>query len=221
MDDMALTEANPAEIAGMLLADELDLGLVPVAIIPLLKEWHLVSNYCIAADGEVASVALFSKVPMEKITTVLLDNQSRTSVNLAKILLEEHWKRKVVFEETTGDYRSKINGTTAGVVIGDRALEQRLVSPYVYDLGLGWKQYTGLPFVFAAWVSNKPLGQGFETDFNQANGVGLQELDAVIAENAYLKYDLRTYYTQNIAYQLDDEKRKGLDLFLEKIKRLT
>ena len=81
-----LIEEYPSRIAAMLLNDEIDVGLVPVAIIPKLAESHIITNYCIGAEGEVASVALFSEVPIQQVTTVLLDYQSRTSVNLARIL---------------------------------------------------------------------------------------------------------------------------------------
>ena len=73
---------------------------------------------------------------------------------------------------------------------------------------------TGLPFVFAAWVANKQLPEGFVKLFNQANALGLQNLQTVIAENPYEAYSLQTYYTQNISYQLTDQKRQGLAKFL-------
>lgn len=217
MDRIDLVEQYPARIAEMLLNDEIDVGLVPVAIIQRLKEAHIITDYCIGADGEVASVAIFSEVPMKEIHTVLLDYQSRTSVALAKLLLQEYWQKKVMFEAANEDFRSHISGNTAGVVIGDRALEQRKISAYSYDLGTAWKEHTGLPFVFAAWVANKTLGEDFEDAFNLANGYGVKHVEDVVAENPYSVYDLQKYYTKNISYQLDDEKRKGLQLFLEKI----
>ena len=217
MDRIELIEEYPSRIAAMLLNDEIDVGLVPVAIIPELKEPHIITDYCIGAEGEVASVGLFSEVPIEQVTRVLLDYQSRTSVNLAKILLKEYWQKEVLFEEAKEDFRPEIKETTAGIVIGDRALEQRKLSPYIYDLGTAWKAYTGLPFVFAAWVANKPLGEDFEDAFNRANGYGVSHISEVVAENPYAVYDLTKYYTQNISYHLDAEKKKGLALFLEKL----
>ena len=217
MERIDLVEEYPSRIAAMLLNDEIDVGLVPVAIIPLLKESHIITDYCIGAVGEVASVALFSEVPVEEVTKVLLDYQSRTSVNLAKVLLREYWKREVILEDAKEDFRSQIGGTTAGIVIGDRALEQRNTSKYTYDLASAWIDLTGLPFVFAAWVANKPLGEDFEDAFNRANGYGISHINEVVSEISYLGYDLTKYYTENISYQLTDEKRKGLALFLEKL----
>lgn len=220
MNRIDLIEDYPARVAAMLLNDEIDIGLVPVAIIPRLKEAHILTDYCIGTEGEVASVALFSEVPVTAITRVLLDYQSRTSVNLAKILLKEYWKQAPELEDAREDFRTQICGTTAGIVIGDRALEQRKISAFTYDLGTAWRTHTQLPFVFAAWVANKPLGEDFADAFNLANGYGIRHIDEVVAENPYPVYDLKKYYTENISYVLTDEKRKGLALFLEKLKSL-
>ena len=70
-----LVEEYPSKIAGMLVDGTIDVGLVPVAIIPKLAEWHIISNYCIGAEGEVASVCLFSEVPIDEIDKILLDYQ--------------------------------------------------------------------------------------------------------------------------------------------------
>ena len=216
-DAVELVLEYPSRIAGMLADDEIDLGLVPVAIIPRLKESYIISDYCIGAEGEVASVCLFSDVPLGEVKEVLLDYQSRTSVRLAKLLLKEYWKVNPVLTDAAADFRDHIKGTTAGLVIGDRAFEQRPLSAYRYDLGQAWKQHTGLPFVFAAWIANKKLDAGFIKDFNKATGAGLLQLDDVIAQNPCSLFDIRKYYTQHISYQLTDEKRKGLGLFLNKI----
>ncbi len=98
------------------------MGLVPVAVIPQLPESRIITDYCIGCNGPVASVCIFSNVPMEQVKRVYLDYQSRTSVQLAKILLKEYWKSEAELVETKGDeYLSQIEGTTAGLVIGDRA----------------------------------------------------------------------------------------------------
>jgi len=220
MRHLELTIDYPSRIAQDLIDGDSDMGLVPVATIPRLKEYHINGRYCIGAEGEVASVCLFSEVPLEQVQTVLLDYQSRTSVALLKVLLRFYWKVTPTFINTHEDYRASIRGTTAGLVIGDRALEQRRVSPYIYDLASHWKAFTGLPFVFAAWISNRPLDPGFVRIFDEANAVGLAKLPEVLAENPYTIYDLHTYYTQNISYELTEAKRKGLDLFLEYIREL-
>lgn len=218
MQRIELIEEYPSKIADMLMRGSIDVGLVPVSIIPKLNEWHIVTDYCIGADGDVASVCMFSEVPVEKIERVLLDYQSRTSVNLCEILLKYYWKISPLLENGKDDYLPCIKGTTAGVVIGDRALAQRKISSFIYDLAGAWKAMTGLPFVFAAWIANKKLPDDFIEEFNEANGVGLENIDAVIEENESGVYDLRKYYRENISYMLDKKKVRGMNKFLELLK---
>lgn len=219
MEQIDLIEDYPSKIAQMLIDDEVDIGLVPVAATLHMPQWFLTTDYCIGSIGAVASVCIFSEVPMEQIEKVYLDYQSRTSVNLAKVLLQEYWKKDVTYIATQNeDFRQHINGTTAGVVIGDRALEQRRQSKYIYDLGEAWMQHTGLPFVYAGWIANKQLPAQFIASFNDANALGVHHINAVVAENPYPVFDLKKYYTQYISYGLNDKKRQGLELFLEKLK---
>ena len=219
-EEVDLFVEYPSKIAAMLINDEIDVGLVPVAIIPELKEHYIISDYCIGCEGEVGSVCLFSEVPLEKIEKVLLDYQSRTSVELLKILIKKYWKIDPMIESTSQDYRRDIKGTTAALMIGDRALQQRKISTYKYDLGSEWKKFTGLPFVFAAWISNKKLDQSFIDSFNKANEMGLQQIDKVVDDNPYQVFDLKAYYTSYINYSLDEKARKGLQFFLEILNRV-
>jgi len=220
MQQMELIKDYPSGIAARLLNGDIDVGLVPVAVIPKMTEYYIISDYCIGAENEVASVCLFSDVELDKIEKILLDYQSRTSVNLCKVLLKNVWKKAVVLEDVQQDFTEQIKGTTAGVLIGDRALKQRKRSKYIYDLAGEWKAFTNLPFVFAAWISNKKLPQHFTELFNIKNGEGLKDIDAVIKENAVDYYDLHTYYTHNISYTLTAEKLKGMHLFLDLMQQL-
>jgi chorismate dehydratase len=215
-----LVKSYPAKIAQELLAGQIDIGLVPVAIIPQLTHPHIISNYVIGTNGAVASVALFSQVPIDEIKSIYLDYQSRTSVQLLKILLAQFWKKEVEFLAATERYIDQISGTTAGLIIGDRALDNLNKFPYMYDLGLAWKQHTGLPFVFAAWVANQPIPAEFMAAFDTANEYGLAHLDEVIALIPAQEqvYDLHKYYTENISYVYDEEMKQGLERFLEALK---
>lgn len=217
LEEIDLIIDYPANIAEKLRTGIIDIGLVPVTLIPVLEEKYIISEYCIGSKGEVASVCLFSDVPLEEIKTILLDYQSNTSVALLKILLQLHWKITPDVIIAAPGYEKNITGMTAGLVIGDRAFEQRKKSAYIYDLGLAWNEMTGLPFVFAAWVSNKKITPGFENDFNDANAAGLTQIEKVINENPYAVYDLNKYYTNIISYKLEEDKREGLALFLSMI----
>jgi chorismate dehydratase len=215
-----LVGAYPARLAQLLAQDEIDVGLIPVAAIPDLPSYHIVGNYCIGAEGEIASVCLFSEVPMQQIERVYLDYQSRSSVALLKWLIREYWGiHPEIIQAEDESYRALIHGTTAGLVIGDRALEQRKVSTFIYDLGSEWRSITGLPFVFAAWVSTRQLPAEFIESFDAANAMGLSHIDDIVKANPFDLYDLKKYYTLHLSYRLDDRKRAGMQKFLQLVQQ--
>jgi len=214
-DLVELAGNYPSKVAEMLLNDEIDLGLVPVAILSQLPEYHIAGNYCIGTEGEIASVALFSEVPIHEIKKVYLDYQSRTSVELLLFLMKEYWGIKPeIVQAENDDYRKEIKGSTAGLVIGDRAFEQRKISTFIYDLGSEWRKITGLPFVFAVWVSKQKLPDDFIRLFNDANAMGLGHIDEIVAANPGIAYDLKKYYGFHVSYFLDEMKKKGMEKFL-------
>lgn len=209
----------PSECARKLKSKEVDFALVPVAIIPELNDPSIISDYCIGATGAVKTVCIFSEVPLEEVTAVYLDFHSRTSVELTKILLHEYWKLSPILIPATEGYEAAIQGNTAGLVIGDRAIVLKDKFPFVYDLGAIWNDYTGLPFVFAAWVSTKHLPEDFLNRFNIAMKMGIEQIPqlSMLMPSPDPRFDLKEYLTKNISYLLDSSKRNGLDLFLKKI----
>ncbi len=217
-DEVELIFDYPARIASLLFNNEVEIGLIPIAGLQDIREYYIISDHCIGAVNPVASVCLFSDVPISEITEILLDYQSRTSAALLKILLKEYWHIEPVLTNTIEGYQELISGNTAGLIIGDRALQQRKRSPFIFDLAEAWQLMTGLPFVFAAWVANKKLPASFIDSFNMATGKGLDHLPEIAAKNYFPDYDLLTYYTQNIDYRLDADKLKAIDLFLHKMK---
>lgn len=218
-DEIQLIEENPARLAELLINDEIDVGLIPVAVIPQLKKYFICGDHCIATETEVASVCLFSEVPVNDIERVYLDYQSRSSVALLKWLMKEYWNiHPETIDATDDNYRKEIQGTTAGLVIGDRAFEQRKISTFIYDLASEWRSITGLPFVFAAWISKRPLDGSFIQKFNEANAIGLAHIDEIVANLKFDLYDLKKYYALHLSYKFDDRKRRGMDLFLQYIR---
>ncbi len=210
----------PSICADKLITDAVDLALVPVAVIPSLKKYYIVSDYCIGADGAVDTVCLYSDVPINEIETIALDYQSRTSVALLKILLKEYWKLDPTFTKAAIGFENKIEGKHAALVIGDRAFALNNKHQYVYDLAAIWKEMTGLPFVFAAWVANKEISNQFVTSFNTALENGLTDIDkAITVEGANYPNckNPEDYLNNKISYILDAEKKKGMELFLRKI----
>lgn len=215
-ESIELIEDYPANLAIALQDNAIDIGLIPVAVMPDLAESYIISDYCIGATGPVASVCIFSQVPIESIQTVYLDYQSKTSVNLARILLKNYWKQDVLLLEAPSNFMDLIDGSTAAVIIGDRALEKYNSYAYRYDLAEAWINYTGKPFVFATWVANKPIDEVFIANFNEANKLGLKNIDTVVEQlsHNYNSYDLHTYFTKNISYTLDAAKKEGMAQFL-------
>jgi chorismate dehydratase len=222
-EKIELTGNYPALVAKGLREGEIDLGLIPIAALADLNNYQIVGSHCISTETEAASVAIFSKVPIEEVDRVVLDYQSRTSVALAKILIRKYWKKEVLWLAAENEtYIDSIEGTTAGVIIGDRALRARSRFEYSYDLGAYWRKLTGLPFVFAAWISTTPLPDSFIKEFDEANAEGLTHMEEVLSAVPYqVGYDLREYYTNNMNYVLSEEKRQSVRLFLEELSQLS
>lgn len=218
--DIDLQLDIPSECARKLQAGEVDLGLVPVAIIPEIVNAQIISDYCIGAEGAVKTVGIFSHQPLSELSKVYLDFHSRTSVELAKILLHKHWQLKPELVHATEGYIDRIQDFTGGLVIGDRTMGLHEKFPYFYDLGSAWMEYSGLPFVFAAWVSRRPLPPTFIEGFNHALRMGIDavpELSYILPKPSS-GFDLKEYFTRYISYELDTSKKEALKLFLQHLK---
>ena len=216
-NEIELSLDHPAQCARKLIDGSADIGLIPVAAIKSVKHPHQITSWCIGSVGPVRSVALFSKVPLEEITEVLLDFQSVTSNMLVRILAAEFWKVSPLFIQASQGYENSIKGTTAAVIIGDRALKHYNTYPYRYDLAGEWNKFTGLPFVFARWVANRELEPGFIDRFDEALSSGIRKTDEMLQKNFIRDPDypvIREYLTRNLDYRFDDLKKKGLEKFL-------
>ncbi len=220
IQQMHLQVLPPAHIAELLCAGELDLGLVPVKVIHRLAHSIINTDYCIGSVGAVYSVCIFSSEPLETCHTLLLDRESRTSVALAKVLLRDYFKLKLEYKPSYFGYETELKNGVAGVVIGDRTFALHKRYPFIYDLGYYWKELTGLPFVFAAWVSTQQIEDTFIKLFNEALNKGISNMSAGLKAFQILYPDilLQDYFKKYISYELNDEKRKALDLFLSKSK---
>lgn len=219
-DKIKISQETPAQCAQKLLSGDIDIGLVPVAVIPQLKNPHIVSPFCIGANGNVKTVCLFSEVLINQINTIYLDYQSRTSVLLVQVLMKEFWKKEVTFLPALEGYENKIQHNVAAVIIGDRAIASLGKYKYEFDLSLAWKQHTGLPFVFAAWVSNKVIQQDFLDELNAALQIGLSNRNQLLHQ--YKTYNsaifsVKDYWNKNLQYELDTPKKQALELFLKKL----
>jgi chorismate dehydratase len=216
---------HPSDCAAKLISGKVDIGLIPVAALPLLNEYHIISDYCIGANGNVRTVMLLSDSPLEKIRTVFLDYRSRSSVNLSKVLAKNYWKKEFRWIDTSigFDFRN-IGPEEAVVLIGDQCFEFEKSFRYKIDLARQWKEFSGLPFVFACWTANKKLDNDFIEEFNKALQLGVKNIDAVVKKfgktGTITGKILKTYLTENIDYNFNNEKKMGLKLFLELMSKL-
>jgi chorismate dehydratase len=222
---VVLETDHPADCASKLIDGKVDIGLVPVATLPLLKEYHIISDYCIGANGNVKTVMLLSNCQFEKIETVFLDYRSRSSVNLTKVLAKNCWNTEFRWVNTSKgfDFRN-IGINQAVVLIGDQCFEYEKSFRFKIDLAQEWKGFTGLPFVFACWTANKQIDQHFIDEFNLALSLGVNNIDAVVKKfgktGIIAGAELKEYLTKNIDYDFNEDKKKALKLFLELIKKL-
>lgn len=216
----------PPSTCGIMLREkQVQMALVPAGSLPGIKGLEIVPDYCIGADGPVESVFLFSQQPVETLTTVILDRHSRTSNGLTRILLRDYWQQEVHFEMAREKHFEQIQGTTGGVVIGDKAIKLRHEYAYAYDLSEVWKAHTNLPFAFAVWayypesVSQEQLSQ-----LHQAMDWGVAR-SLLSAEKWADFYDIplpfaRRYLSQCIDFHFDALKHKALRQYLELLNSL-
>lgn len=213
----------PSVCAQKLIEDQVDIGLIPVAVIPQLKSHYIISDYCIGAVGKVSSVMLYSDVPLSSIRKVLLDYQSRTSVTLVQVLAKEFWNISPEWVPASQNFENQIRGNTAAVIIGDRTFGLENKYAFAYDLSEEWEKFTNLPFVFACWVANKKLSDSFLTAFNKALEYGIRNRKHLIGQlklKAAYKTDIDKYLTKSISYEYDDAKKRALTLFLDYLGKL-
>jgi chorismate dehydratase len=209
----------PSGCASKLIEGKVDMALIPTAVIPQIPNASIFSDYCIGAKNMVKTVGIFSFRPLEQLDHLILDFHSKTSVLLVQILLKEYWQLHPTLVAGKPDFEKQITGNTGGLIIGDRTMGLHEKFPYFYDLGEAWRNHTGLPFVFAAWVSNQEVEASFIHSFNQAMETGLASIPELLLllPDSQAGLDLQSYFSNHIHYHLDTEMKAGLHLFYEKL----
>ncbi|MFK7799774.1 MAG: menaquinone biosynthetic enzyme MqnA/MqnD family protein [Aureispira sp.] len=209
----------PSVCAQKLRDGRANLGLIPVAAIPQIPNAQIITDYCIGTEGAVKTVCIYSHVPIEEVEMLYLDYHSRTSAALTRYLLANHWKVSPQILDAQAGFETQISHQTAALIIGDRTIGLEEQYPYVYDLGLAWKAHTGLPFVFAAWVSTTDLTDAFLEEFNAAlqTGINKRAQVAQMFQSSHPNFSVYDYYHQYINYDLTPAKQKALQLFLQHI----
>jgi len=217
LQDYHLYLEVPSMCAERLKSGEADIALVPAGALPDFRNYHIISDYCLGAVKEVITVLLLSNKPLEKIKKIYLDFDSRTSARLVQVLSQSFWKTQPVFERLQRGQAEDPRMKDAIVAIGDKTFGMRNRYAYSYDLAGEWIRYTGLPFVFAVWVSTRPLPETLLGQFNKALHHGVMNIDQVLdfySTRLPKNADCRKYLTENISYGFDKPKKEGLNLFL-------
>ncbi|HHS96128.1 MAG TPA: ABC transporter substrate-binding protein, partial [Phaeodactylibacter sp.] len=205
----------PSVCADKLLQGEVHMGLVPVAAIPAIQRAYpqaqVVSDYCIGCEGKVKTVAIYSDCPIQEVEELYLDFHSRSSVQLVQVLLQKHWKLSPRLLQAEEGFIHKIKAKRAALVIGDRSIGLENRHPYSYDLGEVWKKFSGLPFVFAVWVSIVPLSENFIQAFNDALAYGIRQIPKLVylLPRPQSTFDLKEYFSKYISYELNPKKQEA------------
>lgn len=214
LDQIELSLDAPADCAQKLIDDVVDIGLIPVAAVLNIPNWQIVSDYCIGAVGAVNSVFIFSNCKIEDARYLQLDPQSRSSNNLAKVLLKNYWKLSPELLIDANDYSVSTDQFTAFVQIGDRTFGKKDQYEYVYDLAEEWQKFTGLPFMFAGWIANKPIPEAFITELNQALKLGLDSRAELFKELPKVaNFDVEDYLMHKIDFDVTPGKKKRCSCF--------
>ncbi|MBK8805563.1 MAG: menaquinone biosynthesis protein [Bacteroidales bacterium] len=218
---ITLSKDYPAECARKITENEVVAGLASVGILSENPDYHIVSDMCIACEGKVDSVLLCSNVPLEKITKIHLDYQSKTSNLLVQILANKFWQIYPAYSTTTIGYEDTISNSEAAVIIGNRAFIYQKKFKYVFDLGLEWYKFKKSPFVFACWFAKKEISPLLKELLDKAQQFGLENINkAINCFQTNLIIDLHEYLSQTIKYNFDSRMRIALNQFLFEIDEL-
>lgn len=216
-----LTLDLPSRLADRMAAGRLDVGLIPVAEFFRGDGYTCIPGIAIASRGPVLSVTLFSRVPWPEVRSVALDEGSRTSAALTRVLSARRYGVLPQFQPLPIDAPPEAADTDAVLLIGDRAMKACLPDhPYAYDLGEEWTSWTGLPMVYAVWAVRRGVELGpTEAAFHRAKAYGLAHAGRIAQrEAAALGLDAgfcRRYLTHIIRYDLGPGELAGLRRFRE------
>jgi chorismate dehydratase len=213
----------PADCAQKLHDRQVDIGLIPVAFLPKVEGAHRIVDFGIAAYGPVYSVALYANVPLNQIQTIVLDYQSRTSVRLCRILCKKYWNIEPEFVAAEPGFEMKGVENTAVVVIGNRTFGLEDHYAYKWDLAEEWKNWNGLPFVFAVWAANTPISDELTKVLSDVFEWGLNHIHESIrwkAQSTELPNNIYEYLTDNIHFRIDTDKQRGMQKYLEYVRDL-
>lgn len=211
----------PSRLADDLAAERLDIALIPSIEFFQDPSYTIVSDACIGCHGPVLSVKLFSRVPAREIRTLALDEGSRTSVALIRILLKQRFGLEPQLMPLPIGQGLEDTPADAMLLIGDRAIHSPL-APFaeVWDLGDQWCRWAEMPFVFAMWVAREEADlQGVDLALAQARDLGVANLDEIADQEAatlgLTHPECVAYLRDNLHFNLGPREQEGLRLYYE------
>jgi len=217
-DLFAPTYHPPALVARLLGQGNLDIGLIPSIEVQRIPGLKVLPDLCVASRHEVRSVLLVSRVPIAEIKKVALDQNSRTSAALIRILLKERYGLTPEYLHERPDPERMLAEADAALIIGDPALKVERDRYLILDLAAEWNALTGLPFVFAVWAVRPGVDlPDLPFYFKSSLRYGLSSVDTVsreaAAELGLDSGEVRSYLTENLSYFLRREEIQGLEEF--------
>jgi chorismate dehydratase len=219
--DVDFVEAVPARCADMLSRSEVEGALVPVIEYQRIAGGALVPDVCVGSQKEVLSVVLVSKdTELEQIRTVALDDSSRTSATLVKVIFREFLDEEPEWTVRSPRLEEMLVRNDAALIIGDPGMTFPRSGLKVWDMAALWRQYTGLGFVFAMWmVGDDAIGRARTVDFTGARDEGVAHIEDIVSEYRdkipMPVAELRKYLTENIVFRVDNSMEQGLRLYFE------
>lgn len=202
----------PSECYRKYVGKEVDIALLPAAMVPTLQSTEIITEYCIGAVGKVRTVVISSNCAMERIRRIWVDAHSRTAVQMAGYLASAVWH--VSPEWLSMEDYSVMENPAEGdafLLIGDKVFATEGKFAYSYDLAEEWVKATRLPFAFAVWVARKGMSYEVYDRLQHALTFGLEHVYEAIRQSEYADCDYAyDYLTRNIDFLFDDEKHKAL-----------
>lgn len=212
--------ATPSELAQMLQRNELDAALVSVTEVLFNDRYDILDGIAIASLGEVKSVLLAHRKPLEQAKEIFCDTASLTSVNLLRVLLAERGLKPEFKPLASYDFSALPD---YALLIGDPALDF-LLGPHkheIFDLGGAWFEMTALPFVYAVWALRRGVeNSALRQSLLEAREFGLDTIDNIIRNRTEYTEDFRKdYFEWHIHYHLGSDEKRGLAKFIELLRK--
>ena len=220
-DAVSYVDALPARCADLLASNDADFGLVPVIEYQRIPGVKLVRGVCVGARKKVRSVLLVSRLNnLKKIRSVALDESSRTSATLTKIIFKEFLRTEPGWTTSSSDLTRMLRESDAALMIGDPAMTFPRKGLNVWDLASLWHDFTGTGFVFAMWMARADLRPAtFYLDFAAARDEGVEAIEHIVEDYKdrllLPAEDLRDYLTNNVTFDLDQHLLTGMQLYFE------